>query len=69
MVAIAHNQSPAAFVALTDMAGDVILDLGLQRLGQHPTGAFADQLVEHRPRGSPGRRAGPQRRCRVQELW
>ena len=46
--AIAHHQPPPGLVALAGVAGDVVIDLGLQRLGQHPPGALADDLVDHR---------------------
>jgi hypothetical protein len=46
MGAVAHHQPSALGVALGDVAGDVVVDLGLQRLGQHPTGALAYQLVD-----------------------
>jgi hypothetical protein len=36
------------FVALVGEPGDVVVYLGLQRLGQHPAGALADQLVDQR---------------------
>jgi len=45
--AVAHHQSPPVLVALADVAGDVGVDLGLQRLGQHPPGALAHELVDH----------------------
>ena len=37
-------------VALVGEAGDVGVDLGLQRRGQHPAGALADDLVDQRRR-------------------
>ena len=46
MGAVAHHQAPTVFVAFGDKPGDVVVDLGLQRLGQHPAGTLADQLVD-----------------------
>jgi hypothetical protein len=46
MVTVAHDQSPPAFVALVHVAGDVVLDLGLQRFGQHPPGTLPHELVD-----------------------
>jgi len=43
------------FVALAGEPGDVGVDLGLQRLGQHPPGALPDDLVDQRLR--PGDRS------------
>ena len=45
MRSVAHHQTPAAVVTLADEPGDVVVDLCLQGLGQHPAGALADQLV------------------------
>ena len=45
-------------VALGGEPGDVIVDLGLQRLGQHPTCAFTDQLVDQRRAAVPARFIG-----------
>jgi hypothetical protein len=44
--AVAHDQSTPALVALVQVAGDVVLDLGLQGLGQHPPGALPHELVD-----------------------
>ena len=53
--AVAHHQPASALVALVDELGDVGVDLGLQRLGQHPAGALADEFVDqHRPVGTAG---------------
>ena len=42
-------------VALVGELGDVGVDLGLQRLGQHPPGTLADDLVDQRhPVGAAG---------------
>ena len=45
-MAVADHQSTAQLVALADELGYVLLDLGLQGGGQHPTGALADDLVD-----------------------
>jgi hypothetical protein len=45
---VAHHQPASALVALTRELGDVGVDLGLQRFGQHPAGALADDLVDQR---------------------
>ena len=53
--AVAHHQPPPVLVALAGVAGDVGVDLGLQRFGQHPPGALADDLVDQRhPFGAAG---------------
>ena len=54
--AVAHHQPAPVLVALVGELGDVGVDLGLQRLGQHPPGALADDLVDQRRR--PSRRRG-----------
>jgi hypothetical protein len=48
MRAVTHHQPPATVVALTNMTGDVGVDLSLQRLGQHPPSALANDLVDQR---------------------
>jgi hypothetical protein len=53
--AVAHHQPTSVAVTLTDVAGDVGLDLGLQGLGQHPTRALAHELVDHRRRAGAAR--------------
>jgi hypothetical protein len=40
-VAVADHQPPAMLVPLGGVRGQVGVDLGLQRGGQHPTGALA----------------------------
>jgi hypothetical protein len=45
-VAVAHHQPPAVLVTLGQVGGEVGVDLGLQRGGQHPPGALARQLVQ-----------------------
>ena len=56
--AVAHHQPPAVLVALAGELGDVGVDLGLQRLGQHPPGALADDLVDQRRRRAAARVIG-----------
>jgi hypothetical protein len=48
VAAVAHHQPAAVLVTLADVAGDVVVDLGLQRLGQHPPGTLTNQLVDQR---------------------
>ena len=48
MRAVAHHQAAPALVALGSEAGDVVIDLGLQRLGQHPTGALTHKVIDQR---------------------
>jgi len=48
MRAVAYHQAAPALVALGSEAGNVVIDLGLQRLGQHPAGAIADDLIDQR---------------------
>lgn len=45
VVAVAHDQTPAAFVPLIGQLGYVGVDFRLQRGSQHPPGALADDLV------------------------
>jgi hypothetical protein len=55
VAAVAHHQPPPALVALAGELGDVGIDLGLQRFGQHPPRALADDLVDQRhPVGAAG---------------
>jgi hypothetical protein len=49
MRTIAHHQSRPTLVSLVDELGDVGVDLGLQRLGQHPPHILADDLVPSSP--------------------
>jgi hypothetical protein len=35
-------------VALAGETGDVLIDLGLQRFGQHPPGTVTDDLIDQR---------------------
>ncbi|GAA4930490.1 hypothetical protein GCM10023334_037540 [Nonomuraea thailandensis] len=53
VIAVAHDQAPADLVTLVGEGGDVGVDLGLERFGEHPAGALAHQLVDER-----GRRGG-----------
>jgi hypothetical protein len=56
---VAHHQPPPGLVTLVDEPGDVVVDLGLQRLGQHPPRALTNQLVDQRrPIGTAAARAG-----------
>jgi len=48
MGAIAHHQPPTGLVALAGELGDIGVDLGLQRFGQHPPGTLADNLIDQR---------------------
>jgi hypothetical protein len=48
--AIAHDQSMPVLVAFVGEAGNVGVDLGLQRLGQHPAGTHTHDLVDQRRR-------------------
>jgi hypothetical protein len=50
--AVPHDQTPAVLVAFTDELGDVGVDLGLQRLGQHPAGTLTDDLIDQRRRST-----------------
>ena len=45
-VPVAHHQPPTLLVPLGRSGGQVGVDLGLQRGGQHPPGALAGQLVQ-----------------------
>jgi hypothetical protein len=47
-VAVAHHQPPATLVAFGGVGGQVVVDLGLQRGGQHAPGALTGQLVQVR---------------------
>ena len=51
VVAVAHHQPAAVLVALVGEPGDVGVDLGLQRLGQHPPGTLAHE--SHRSTTTP----------------
>jgi hypothetical protein len=49
-VAVADYQPTAVFAALGGERRDIGVNLGLQRLGQHPPGAFAHDLIDQRRR-------------------
>jgi hypothetical protein len=53
VVAVTDHQAAAVLIALVGELGDVGVDLGLERLSQHPAGALPADLVDQR-----GRRAG-----------
>jgi hypothetical protein len=46
-----HHQPAPVGVALGGEPGDVGVDLGLQRLGQHPAGPVTDDLIDQRGTG------------------
>lgn len=48
--AVADHQPTAVSVALVAEPGDVGIDLGLKRLGQHPPGALPHDLIDQRRR-------------------
>ena len=48
MRAVAHHQPVAPLVALAGEPGDARIGLGLQRLGQHPPGALAHDVIDQR---------------------
>src|SRR5512135_1524901 len=48
-VSVADHQPVASLLALVSVRGDVRLDLGRQRRGQHPPGTLPDDLIQ--PRG------------------
>jgi hypothetical protein len=50
MRAVADHQPPSCLVALVSERGDVGVDLGLQRGGQHPLRPVADDGVDQRRR-------------------
>jgi hypothetical protein len=50
VVAVADDQTAAVLVALVGERRDVGIDLGLQRLGQHPAGALPHDLIDQRRR-------------------
>jgi hypothetical protein len=45
-VAVAHHQPPATLVTLGCVGGQVVVDLGLQRGGEHAPGTLTSQLVQ-----------------------
>jgi hypothetical protein len=48
MRAVAHHQPPPALVTLVGELGDLGVDLGRQRLGHHPPGTLAHDLIDQR---------------------
>ncbi len=48
VIAVAHHQPLPALVELVSEPGNAPLDLGLQRLGQHPPGTLTNDLIDHR---------------------
>jgi hypothetical protein len=48
VAAVAHDQPPPVLVVLIEVAGNVVVDLGLQGFGQHSPGALPHELVEQR---------------------
>jgi hypothetical protein len=53
-VAVADHQPMAVLVDQRGKGGDVGVDLGLERRGQHPAGALASQLVQAHRQLTPG---------------
>jgi hypothetical protein len=58
VIAVAHHQTMAVLVTHVGEAGDIGVDLGPPRLGQPPTGALADDLVDQRRRSRRRRISG-----------
>jgi hypothetical protein len=50
VIAVADHQPAAVLVPLGGVRRDIGIDLGLQRLGQHPPGAFPHDLIDQRRR-------------------
>jgi hypothetical protein len=48
MTTVAHHQPAATLVALGTELPDVGVDLGLQRLSQHPPGTLTHDVIDHR---------------------
>ena len=46
MGAVAHHQPAPVGIALVGEPSDTIIDLGLQRLGEHPPGALTDEVID-----------------------
>jgi hypothetical protein len=66
--AVAHHQPPAGLVPAVGEVGDVLIDLGLQCRGQHPSYPLANDLVDQRGVTSSVGRGGsylPDRRWRA----
>src|SRR5262249_36503136 len=50
VIAVAHHQPAAVLVTLVDEPGAVGIDLGPQRLGQHPPGTLAHDPIDYKRR-------------------
>ena len=50
VIAVADHQPAAVLIPLGGMRRDIGVHLGLQRLGQHPPGAFPHDLIDQRRR-------------------
>jgi hypothetical protein len=50
VIAAAHHQAPAILIPVLREPGNIGINLGLQCLGQHPPGTFADDLIDQRRR-------------------
>ncbi|WP_177241258.1 hypothetical protein [Nonomuraea wenchangensis] len=57
VVTVAHDQAATGLVTLIGERGDLGVDLGLERFGEYPAGAFADQFVDQRGRDRAAGRA------------
>jgi len=44
--AVAHHQGAPGVVTMFDVPGDVLVHLGFRRCHEHPSGAFAHQLIK-----------------------
>jgi hypothetical protein len=53
VAAVAHHEPTTAGVAFVAELGDVGIHLGLQGLGQHPSGTLPDDLIDQRRRAVP----------------
>jgi hypothetical protein len=52
VAAIADHQPPPILIPLRRERRDIGVHLGLQRLSQHPPGAFAHDLIDQRRRSA-----------------
>jgi hypothetical protein len=50
VTAITDHQAAAILIALGRVRRDISVHFGLQRLGQHPPGAFPHDLIDQRRR-------------------
>jgi hypothetical protein len=50
VIAVPHHEPAPVLVPLGGERGDIGIDLGAQRLGQHPPSALPHDLIDHRPR-------------------